>query len=69
MDVVTEILSTETMMAPIGAGVLALLCCEGDTERMLLHVLQGHCNSPIAEFARIGRSGELVSMTSQRISL
>ncbi|MFH8474833.1 hydroxymethylbilane synthase [Streptomyces sp. NPDC018000] len=78
-DVITEILSTETMMPPIGAGVLALQCREGDTElidtvsvlgdrdayretqaeRMLLHVLQGHCNSPIAGFARVERSGEL----------
>jgi hydroxymethylbilane synthase len=78
-DVITEILSTETMMPPIGAGVLALQCREGDAElidtvsvlgdrdayretqaeRMLLHVLQGHCNSPIAGFARVERSGEL----------
>ncbi|MFI1388731.1 hydroxymethylbilane synthase [Streptomyces griseoaurantiacus] len=78
-DVVTEILSAETMMPPIGAGVLALQCREGDTdlidlisdlghhdtfretqaERMFLHVLQGHCNSPIAGFARAGASGEL----------
>lgn len=78
-DVITEILSTETMMPPIGAGVLALQCREGDTElidtvsplgdpdayretqaeRMLLHVLQGHCNSPIAGFARVERGGEL----------
>ncbi|MFE3122258.1 hydroxymethylbilane synthase [Streptomyces hydrogenans] len=78
-DVITEILSTDTMMPPIGAGVLALQCREGDTElidtisdlgdldafretqaeRMLLHVLQGHCNSPIAGFARVERGGEL----------
>lgn len=78
-DVITEILSAETMMPPIGAGVLALQCREGDTElidtisalgdrdtyretqaeRMLLHVLQGHCNSPIAGYARVERSGEL----------
>ncbi|MBT2490660.1 hydroxymethylbilane synthase [Streptomyces sp. ISL-96] len=78
-DVITEILSAETMMPPIGAGVLALQCREGDTElidlisglgdrdayretqaeRMLLHVLQGHCNSPIAGYARVEGSGEL----------
>ncbi|WP_406065791.1 hydroxymethylbilane synthase [Streptomyces sp. NBC_01077] len=78
-DVVTEVLSTETMMPPIGAGVLALQCREGETElidlisslgdrdahretqaeRMLLHVLQGHCNSPIAGYARVERNGEL----------
>ncbi|MFJ5678407.1 hydroxymethylbilane synthase [Streptomyces sp. NPDC093097] len=28
-------------------------------ERMLLHVLQGHCNSPIAGFASTDRRGEL----------
>ncbi|NEC64404.1 hydroxymethylbilane synthase [Streptomyces sp. SID9727] len=78
-DVITEVFSTETMMPPIGAGVLALQCREGDTElidvisplgdrdayretqaeRMLLHVLQGHCNSPIAGFARVEGNGEL----------
>ncbi|MEU8587282.1 hydroxymethylbilane synthase [Streptomyces sp. NPDC048664] len=78
-DVITEILSEETMMPPIGAGVLALQCRAEDTatidavsglgdpdthretlaERMFLHVLQGHCNSPIAGYARAGRSGEL----------
>ncbi|MGA5497683.1 hydroxymethylbilane synthase [Streptomyces cinereoruber] len=78
-DVITEILPTDVMMPPIGAGVLALQCREGDTdlistisdlgdrdayretqaERMLLHVLQGHCNSPIAGFARGERGGEL----------
>ncbi|MER8036127.1 hydroxymethylbilane synthase [Streptomyces hydrogenans] len=78
-DVITQVLSTEMMMPPIGAGVLALQCREGDTElietisdlgdrdayqetqaeRMLLHVLQGHCNSPIAGFAQVGRGGEL----------
>lgn len=66
-DVITEILSPEVMCPPIGAGVLALQCREGDAElidlvsalgdpathrettaeRMFLHVLQGHCNSPI----------------------
>lgn len=66
-------------MPPIGAGVLALQCREGDAltidtvsglgdpdthretlaERMFLHVLQGHCNSPIAGFARTDRGGEL----------
>ncbi|MQS09451.1 hydroxymethylbilane synthase [Streptomyces alkaliphilus] len=78
-DVITEVLSTEEMMPPIGAGVLALQCRENDTdlidvvsdlnhsathrestaERMLLHVLQGHCNSPIAGWARTDAEGEL----------
>jgi hydroxymethylbilane synthase len=78
-DVISEILSVETMMPPIGAGVLALQCREDDAltietvsglgdpdthretlaERMFLHVLQGHCNSPIAGFAATARSGEL----------
>lgn len=78
-DVITEILSPETMMPPIGAGILALQCREDDTtvidtvsalgdpdthreataERMFLHVLQGHCNSPIAGYAKSGRGGEL----------
>ncbi|MFF7333806.1 hydroxymethylbilane synthase [Streptomyces sp. NPDC090306] len=78
-DVITEILSTETMMPPIGAGILALQCREDDTalidavsalgdpathreataERMFLHVLQGHCNSPISGFARVDAAGEL----------
>jgi hydroxymethylbilane synthase len=74
-DVISEILSPEVMMPPIGAGILALQCREQDTElietvsalgdpdthreataeRMLLHVLQGHCNSPIAGYARSTR--------------
>lgn len=78
-DVITEILSPDVMIPPIGAGVLALQCREDDTdlidlisglgdqdayreteaERMFLHVLQGHCNSPIAGYARVGGSGEL----------
>jgi hydroxymethylbilane synthase len=78
-DVISEVLSPETMMPPIGAGILALQCREGDTElidtvsplgdpdthreataeRMFLHVLQGHCNSPIAGYARMDRNGEL----------
>ncbi|MCB5909727.1 hydroxymethylbilane synthase [Streptomyces pinistramenti] len=78
-DVITEVLSTEVMCPPIGAGILALQCREGDTdligtistlgdpaahreataERMFLHVLQGHCNSPIAGYARSERGGEL----------
>lgn len=78
-DVITEILSVETMCPPIGAGILALQCRETDTEtidlvsglgdpaayreataeRMFLHVLQGHCNSPIAGYARSERGGEL----------
>ncbi|GEC08251.1 porphobilinogen deaminase 2 [Streptomyces spinoverrucosus] len=77
-DVISDVLSPEVMMPPIGAGILALQCREGDTdlidavsalgdpdthreataERMFLHVLQGHCNSPIAGFARFNH-GEL----------
>ncbi|WP_030160816.1 hydroxymethylbilane synthase [Streptomyces sp. NRRL S-244] len=78
-DVISEILSAETMCPPIGAGILALQCREGDTaliesvsalgdpathreataERMFLHVLQGHCNSPIAGYASTEGNGEL----------
>ncbi|MFJ4013438.1 hydroxymethylbilane synthase [Streptomyces sp. NPDC090026] len=78
-DVISQVLPVETMCPPIGAGVLALQCREGDTavidavgplgdpaahrettaERMLLHVLQGHCNSPIAGYARSERNGDL----------
>ncbi|MFJ8945313.1 hydroxymethylbilane synthase [Streptomyces sp. NPDC102395] len=78
-DVISEVLSPEAMMPPIGAGILALQCRQDDAdlidvvsglgdpathreataERMFLHVLQGHCNSPIAGFARVDRSGEL----------
>ncbi|KOU24170.1 porphobilinogen deaminase [Streptomyces sp. WM6372] len=78
-DVISEILSAETMCPPIGAGILALQCREGDTalieavsalgdpathreataERMFLHVLQGHCNSPIAGYASSEGDGEL----------
>lgn len=78
-DVISEVLSAETMMPPIGAGILALQCREDDAalieavgplghprthreataERMFLHVLQGHCNSPIAGHAHVDRSGEL----------
>ena len=78
-DVVSEVLDPETMMPPIGAGILALQCREGDSElidavsalgdpathreataeRMFLHVLQGHCNSPIAGYARVDGGGEL----------
>ncbi|WP_052868625.1 hydroxymethylbilane synthase [Streptomyces niger] len=78
-DVITEILSVDTMCPPIGAGVLALQCREDDAatidalsglgdpgthretqaERMFLHVLQGHCNSPIAGYARAERGGDL----------
>ncbi|MFJ4846587.1 MULTISPECIES: hydroxymethylbilane synthase [unclassified Streptomyces] len=32
---------------------------ETTAERMLLHVLQGHCNSPIAGYARAERDGRL----------
>ncbi|WAX81576.1 hydroxymethylbilane synthase [Streptomyces sp. KMM 9044] len=78
-DVISEVLSPETMMPPVGAGILALQCRQDDTslidavsvlghpgthreataERMFLHVLQGHCNSPIAGYAQTDRSGEL----------
>lgn len=78
-DVISEILSPEAMMPPIGAGILALQCRGDDTglvelagglgdpdthreataERMLLHVLQGHCNSPIAGYAKAERGGDL----------
>ncbi|WP_432038059.1 hydroxymethylbilane synthase [Streptomyces cucumeris] len=78
-DVISEMLSVDTMCPPIGAGVLGLQCQEDDTatieavaglgdtdawkevtaERMLLHVLQGHCNSPIAGFAKAERDGRL----------
>ncbi|MFG2512141.1 hydroxymethylbilane synthase [Streptomyces sp. NPDC048584] len=78
-DVISEVLSVDAMMPPIGAGILALQCREGDdglidavsalghpdthreatAERMFLHVLQGHCNSPIAGCARVDHSGEL----------
>ncbi len=78
-DVISEVLSPETMMPPIGAGILALQCREDDSglidavsglgdprthreataERMFLHVLQGHCNSPVAGLARVESGGEL----------
>lgn len=78
-DAICEVLSPDVMMPPIGAGILALQCREGDTgiigtvsdlgdpathreataERMFLHVLQGHCNSPIAGYARAERGGDL----------
>ncbi|MFJ9983032.1 hydroxymethylbilane synthase [Streptomyces globisporus] len=78
-DVISEILSPEVMCPPIGVGVLALQCREGDdavigvvsglgdpaayretiAERMFLHVLQGHCNSPIAGYAQVERNGDL----------
>ncbi|MEU6213220.1 hydroxymethylbilane synthase [Streptomyces sp. NPDC047023] len=78
-DVISEVLSVEAMMPPVGAGVLALQCRQDDTglidavsglghpgthretvaERTLLHVLRGHCNSPVAGYARTERGGEL----------
>jgi hydroxymethylbilane synthase len=78
-DVISEVLSPETMLPPVGAGILALQCREDDAElieavgrlgdadtyraataeRMFLHVLQGHCNSPIAGYAEVDRGGEL----------
>ena len=76
---ISEILPTEAMCPPIGAGILALQCREGDVatietvtglghydtwreaaaERMFLHVLQGHCNSPIAGYAKAELDGRL----------
>jgi len=32
---------------------------EATAERMFLHVLQGHCNSPIAGYAQVERGGDL----------
>ncbi|MDG4857948.1 hydroxymethylbilane synthase [Streptomyces sp. T-3] len=78
-DVISQILPTDLMCPPIGAGILALQCREDDTvtidavtglghrdtwreataERMFLHVLQGHCNSPVAGHARARRNGDL----------
>ncbi|MFF7297078.1 hydroxymethylbilane synthase [Streptomyces sp. NPDC008265] len=78
-DIISEVLSVETLMPPVGAGVLALQCRQDDTglidavsglghpgthretvaERTLLHVLRGHCNSPVAGYARTERGGEL----------
>ncbi|MEU1619294.1 hydroxymethylbilane synthase [Streptomyces sp. NPDC005722] len=78
-EVISEVLTVESMIPPIGAGVLALQCREGDAEtidvvsdlgdpaahrettaeRMFLHVLQGHCNSPIAGYAHAERDGRL----------
>jgi len=76
---ISQILSPETMLPPIGAGILALQCRESDTatiaavsglnhpatwreataERMFLHALQGHCNSPIAGRATAHQDGRL----------
>ncbi|HEX4788149.1 MAG TPA: hydroxymethylbilane synthase [Actinospica sp.] len=76
---ISEVLDAETMLPPIGAGILALQCRESDTatieavaglnhpatwreataERMFLHVLQGHCNSPIAGRATAEEDGRL----------
>ncbi|MFS0696798.1 hydroxymethylbilane synthase [Streptomyces nitrosporeus] len=78
-DAISDVLSTDVMCPPIGAGVLALQCREDDettidavaalnhsdtyreitAERMFLHVLQGHCNSPIAGYATAHRNGDL----------
>ncbi|MCW7946945.1 porphobilinogen deaminase [Streptomyces hygroscopicus] len=78
-DVISEVLPTDVMMPPIGAGILAVQCREDDTglidtvsalgdpdthreataERMLIHVLQGHCNSPIAGYAKAALNGDL----------
>ncbi|TDC19005.1 hydroxymethylbilane synthase [Streptomyces sp. 8K308] len=76
---ISQVLGVDEMCPPIGAGVLALQCREGDAEvidvvsglgdpatwremtaeRMFLHVLQGHCNSPIAGYAKAERDGRL----------
>ncbi|WP_354642849.1 hydroxymethylbilane synthase [Kitasatospora camelliae] len=78
-DRITQVLGTDAMCPPIGAGILVLQCREDDTatidavsglghrdtwreaaaERMFLHVLQGHCNSPIAGYARAEADGRL----------
>ncbi|MCC3767784.1 hydroxymethylbilane synthase [Streptomyces sp. UNOC14_S4] len=78
-DAISEILPADVMCPPIGAGILALQCREGDAElidavsglgdpathreataeRMFLHVLQGHCNSPIAGYAKAEHGGEM----------
>ncbi|MFF2813729.1 hydroxymethylbilane synthase [Streptomyces sp. NPDC058000] len=49
---------TDTIEAVSGLGDPATYR-ETMAERMLLHVLQGHCNSPIAGFATTDRRGEL----------
>ncbi|KRV47910.1 porphobilinogen deaminase [Wenjunlia vitaminophila] len=49
---------TATIDAVSGLGDPAAFR-EATAERMLLHVLQGHCNSPIAGFARTGPGGDL----------
>ncbi|MFH8366817.1 hydroxymethylbilane synthase [Streptomyces sp. NPDC018031] len=49
---------TATIEAVAGLGD-AEAWREITAERMLLHVLQGHCNSPIAGFARAERDGRL----------
>ena len=76
---ISEILASDVMCPPVGAGILVLQCREGDTatidavaqlghhdtwreataERMFLHVLQGHCNSPIAGHAKAEPDGRL----------
>lgn len=70
-DAITEAFAPETLLPPVGAGILALQCRADDeatlnlvaplndpatwreatAERMMLHVLQGHCHSPIAGYA------------------
>ncbi|MEU1944356.1 hydroxymethylbilane synthase [Streptomyces sp. NPDC059474] len=49
---------TETIEAVAGLGD-AEVWKEITAERMLLHVLQGHCNSPIAGYAKAERDGRL----------
>jgi hydroxymethylbilane synthase len=76
---ITQILASDVMCPPVGAGILALQCREDDAatisavadlghrdtwreataERMFLHVLQGHCNSPIAGHAKAEPDGRL----------
>jgi hydroxymethylbilane synthase len=49
---------TETIDAVSGLGD-PTAWKEATAERMFLHVLQGHCNSPIAGYAHTERNGEL----------
>jgi hydroxymethylbilane synthase len=76
---ITQVLDTDAMCPPIGAGILALQCRADDSatvdavsalnhaatwreaaaERMMLHALQGHCNSPIAGHAQAEADGRL----------
>ncbi|MDT0302882.1 hydroxymethylbilane synthase [Streptomonospora wellingtoniae] len=75
----SEVLPTEVMCPPVGAGVVGVQCRTADTaicellrmvddpvtrthvsaERTMLHMLQGHCNSPIAGHAHTTPDGQL----------